>query len=198
VVLITAILSTMLASVFGLGRMFRSLADDGFTPGFLKDKGDIPYRGILASGAAMLIGLGIGLLSPSIYVFLISAGGFAMLFTYAVIMATHIRFRKCNGCPPDGKCQLQGFPYTSVFVLVALIGSMIAMPFVPGQASGLVAGVAMVLFFTVVYLVMKLAGRASSIPNRPDVRYGMEHAKIQYSAETSEELSDIINREERE
>ena len=28
------------------------------------------------------------------------------IFTYAVIMATHIRFRKRNGCPQDGKCQI--------------------------------------------------------------------------------------------
>ena len=53
VVLITAILSTMLAAMFALGRMMRSLSDEHMAPKWLRDKGDVPYRGILCSGAAM-------------------------------------------------------------------------------------------------------------------------------------------------
>jgi hypothetical protein len=64
VVLITAILSTMLAAMFGLGRMMRSLADEGLAPGWLKDKTDVPYRGILSSGLAMLLSLWLGLSVP--------------------------------------------------------------------------------------------------------------------------------------
>ena len=153
IVMITAILSTMLAAMFGIGRMMRSLADEGYAPGFLRDKKEVPYRGIVASGIAMLIGLGIGMFLPRVYLFLISSGGFAMLFIYAVIMATHIRFRKKNGCPPDGKCQLWGFPYTSVVVLIVLILSIASMPFVPGQEAGLIAGGALVVFYSAVYLI---------------------------------------------
>ena len=155
IVLITAILSTMLAAMFGLGRMMRSLADDGLAPTWLKDKKDVPFHGILFSGIGMLLGLGFGLLLPRVYLFLISSGGFAILFTYAVIMATHIKFRKMNGCPPNGKCQLWGFPYTSLFVLIFLIISIISMPFVSGQASGLIAGIIIVVFYIISYIVMK-------------------------------------------
>ena len=56
-VLISAILSAMLACIFGLGRMIRSLTDEGHAPNWLKDKRDVPYRGILFSGLAMLVGL---------------------------------------------------------------------------------------------------------------------------------------------
>lgn len=188
-VLVTAILSTMLASVFGLGRMMRSLVDEGLAPRWLKDKRDIPYRGILFSGAAMLAGLGLGLLFPSVYLFLVSAGGFAMLFTYAVIMATHIRFRRRSGCPPDGKCQMWGFPYTSLLVLIALILSMASMPFVAGQAPGLVAGIALVAFFTLTYAGMRLFSRYRS----SDVRrtrfgpgYSMEIAREPGEPKTGE------------
>ena len=45
-VLISASLSAMLAAVFGLGRMIRSLADEGHAPKWLKDSKDVPYRGI--------------------------------------------------------------------------------------------------------------------------------------------------------
>jgi L-asparagine transporter-like permease len=64
IILITAILSTMLAAMFGLGRMMRSLADEKQAPSWLIDKTDVPYRGIVFSGAAMLAGVGAGLLFP--------------------------------------------------------------------------------------------------------------------------------------
>ncbi len=155
VVLITAILSTMLAAMFGLGRMMRSLVDEGLAPIWLKDKKDVPYRGILFSGFAMLVGLGFGLLLPRVYLFLISSGGFALLFTYAVIMATHIRFRKKHGCPPDGKCQMWGYPYSSLIVLTVLIIVIISMPLVSGQSSGLIAGLIMVAFYALCYIAMR-------------------------------------------
>ncbi len=155
-VLITAILSTMLAAMFGLGRMMRSLADEGHAPKLLKDKKDVPYRGILFSGAAMLIGLGVGLLLPRVYLFLVSSGGFALLFTYAVIMATHIRFRRTKGCPPDGRCQMPGFPYTSWIALISMIIIIFSMPFIPGQGSGLIAGLIMTAAYSMIYIAAKI------------------------------------------
>jgi L-asparagine transporter-like permease len=154
-VLITAILSTMLAAMFGLGRMMRSLAEEGHAPDLLKDNKEVPYRGILFSGFGMLAGLGLGLLVPRVYLFLISSGGFALLFTYGVITATHIKFRKKNG-RPEGKCSLCGFPYTSLFVLISILIAIISMPFIEGQMAGLIAGVIMIVFYTISYLIMKL------------------------------------------
>ncbi len=154
-VLVTAILSTMLAAMFGLGRMMRSLADAGLAPFWLKDAKDVPYRGIIFSGISMLLGLGIGLLFPRVYLFLISSGGFALLFTYAVIIATQIRFRRKYGCPPKGKCQMPGYPYASWVVLMVLIISVFSMPLIPGQASGLIAGIVMLVLFSSIYLVIR-------------------------------------------
>lgn len=98
-VLISASLSAMLAAIFGLGRMIRSLTDERHAPQWLKDKKDVPYRGIIFSGFAMLLGLGFGLLFPRVYLVLITSGGFALIFTYGVIMASHIRFRKEGDVP---------------------------------------------------------------------------------------------------
>lgn len=197
VVLITAILSTMLASVFGLGRIFRSLSDAGFAPAILRDQGDVPIKGILVSGVAMLAGLGLGLLFPSVYLFLVSSGGFAILFTYSVIMATHIRFRRKKGCPPDGKCQMWGYPYSSWIVLSVLILSIISMPFVSGQASGLIAGIIMVTFFTVVYLILKAVGKhREQIQTRNIDHKTVSGLRTKYSAEESEDLFDPELRKE--
>lgn len=157
-VLITAILSTMLAAMFGLGRMMRSLAAEGLAPKWLIDKQEVPKRGILFSGFSMLLGLGFGTLAPKVYLFLTSAGGFALLFTYAVIMAAHIRLRKRNGCPPDGRCQMKGYPYSSWIVLFSLMIIIFSMPLIDGQASGLFAGLTMTLVYFLLYIAIKAFG----------------------------------------
>jgi L-asparagine transporter-like permease len=153
-VMISAVFSTMLASMFGLGRMLRSLADEGLTPRWLAERSDIPSRSILFSGLFMLFALGVGLLLPQVYLFLISSAGFSILFSYIVIVASHIRFRKRHGCP-DGKCQLWGYPYTSAFVLLFLIAALASMPFVKGQSSGLIAGIIIFAFYSVSYAFLR-------------------------------------------
>lgn len=189
VVLITAILSTMLAAMFGLGRMIRSLADEGHAPRLLRDVKDVPYRGILFSGASMLLGLGIGLLFPKVYLFLISSGGFALLFTYAVIMATHIRFRRIKGCPPEGKCQMPGYPYTSWIVLISMIIFILSMPFIPGQVSGLIAGIIIIAFYSLAYLAMKLF-KTSRENDADHIKYRIKKYRAGLSAEFSRELQE--------
>lgn len=153
-VLVSAILSTMLASVFGLGRMLRSLAEEGHTPSWMRDRTDIPYRGILISGGAMLAGLGMGMLLPQgIYLFLVSSGGFSLLFSYLMIVASHYRLRRRNGAPLTAQHGLKGYPYTSWTAMIALIAVLASMPLIPGQGGGLAAGVLLVVFFAAVYAV---------------------------------------------
>lgn len=161
IILMTAILSTMVAAMFGIGRMLRSLVEDGFGPKFLKDHTDVPYKGILFSGLSMLLSLFIGFLFPRVYLFLISSGGFALLFTYVILMFTHIRYRKKNG-KPEGNCRLCGFPYTSLFTLIGLLVAMFSMPFISGQTSGFYAGISLVVFFSICYGLLKLFSKRTS------------------------------------
>lgn len=194
IVLITAILSTMLAAMFGLGRMMRSLVDEGHAPNWLKDKRNVPYRGILVSGFAMLLGLGFGLLLPSVYIFLLSSGGFALLFTYAFILATHIRFRKRYGCPPEGKCQMPGFPYTSWLALISIIIIMISMPFISGQTSGLVAGLSIVALYAMIYIVIHLK-RALTKKASTEMKRESLKRNNQFIAEFSKEFVDDVKKD---
>lgn len=156
IILIIAILSTMLAAMFGLGRMIRSLAKEGYAPSWFKEKTSVPKRGILFSGVAMLLGVASGNLLPGkFYIFLVSSGGFSLLFVYVIIMATQYKFRKVHGCPPSGSCQLFGYPYTTLLGLISLIVIIVSMPLVPGQGSGLLAGLLMVFFYVIIYMVLK-------------------------------------------
>jgi L-asparagine transporter-like permease len=161
--------------------MMRSLTEEHMAPG-APDKGNVPCRGILCSGLAMLAALRFGLFFPRVYLFLISSGGFALLFSYVVIMATHIRFRRENGCPPAGKCQMRGFPYTSFFVLISLVAAIAGMPFVPGQLSGLAAGAGLVAFIAVCYAVMRYLG-ARKRPARPEMPRFIKTGLAEFSEE---------------
>ncbi|BBB92044.1 MAG TPA: amino acid permease [Methylomusa anaerophila] len=186
VVLITAILSTMLAAMFGLGRMIRSLAADGHAPAWIKDESGIPRRGILFSGAGMLAGMTLGLVLPeTVYLFLISSGGFSLLFSYLVILATHYKFRKLNGCPPAGHCQLPGYPYTSWLAMVSCTAIIASMPLVPGQRTGLVAGVMLVLLYTGTYFIRSRFLHRPAAPS-PTTPSALPLWQPQF--ETSEEL----------
>ena len=185
-VMITAILSTMLAAMFGIGRMLRSLAEEGHAPKLLKDKKDVPYRGMLFSGFAMLLGLIIGLLFPRVYLFLISSGGFALLFTYVMIVASQIQFRKKYGCPEKGKYYMPGYPYTSWIALISLIIVIISMPFISGQLSGLVAGVIIIALYSLVYLVMRSYGKVKRMNSR---QLNRKVHGLGLSTEFSEELT---------
>lgn len=156
VIMITAIISTMLAATFGLGRMVRSLADSGHAPAVLIDKGDVPLRGILFSGAAMLASVSLGYLLPKqIYLFLVSSGGFSLLFVYVTILITHYQHRRKYGCPPRGHCQLAGFPFTSWFAIAGLVAVIATMPLIPGQGSGLYVGLLLTGFYLMIYTIFK-------------------------------------------
>lgn len=196
IVLISAILSAMLAAIFGLGRMIKSLTDEGHAPKWLKDEKDVPYRGILFSGFAMLLGLGFGLLFPRVYLVLISTGGFALIFTYAVIMASHIKFRKKNGCPPEGKCQMPGFPLTSWVTLISMVIVLFSMPLIPGQGVGLIAGIVMVVFFSFTYLAKRFVTKYQAEFHK---QKGLYRKNVQPSllTEFSSELSEKDDEKEK-
>lgn len=156
VIMITAIISTMLAATFGLGRMVRSLADAGHAPSVLIDRGEVPLRGILFSGVAMLAAVSLGYLLPrQIYLFLVSSGGFSLLFVYAVILITHNKHRRTYGCPPRGHCQLAGYPYTSWIATAGLVAVIATMPLIPGQATGLYVGLLLTGFYLMIYTIFK-------------------------------------------
>jgi len=195
-VLVTAILSASLASMFGIARMLRSLADEGHAPKWLKDEKDVPHKAIVFSGISMLLGLGFGLLFPRIYLFLISASGFALLFTYAVIMATHIRFRMRNGCPPDGKCQMPGFPYMSWIGLISMIIIIFSMPLISGQTSGLIIGFAMIIISSLIYAGMKIFNNSEKNKNR-NIMINRKVHQSKLATEFSEELTDSPREKEK-
>ncbi|HPF45124.1 MAG TPA: hypothetical protein PKV15_10520, partial [Syntrophomonadaceae bacterium] len=102
-------------------------------------------------------------LPDRIYLFLVSSGGFSLLLTYLVIMLTHLRYRAQFGCPPRGNCQLPGYPYTTWAAIISLIIVIVTMPLIPGQGSGLFAGLVLLGMFAAAYYLFR-AGPLASVP----------------------------------
>lgn len=187
IVMITAILSTMLAAMFGMGRMLRSLVEEGHAPKWLRDKNKVPHRGIIFSGFVMFVALIMGIMIPKIYMFLISSGGFALLFTYAMIVAIQIRLRQRYGFPKKGQYHIIGYPYSSWITLISLIIIIISMPFIAGQVSGLIAGFIIIVFYIIAYFIMKAYRKVEKLRPNSSVREKVN--KLRLSTEFSEELS---------
>lgn len=152
-IIMSASISTMLAAMFGLSRMLHSLAEEGQAPAFLKNmtpKG-LPRNALFASAAGMLLGVVLAFVLPKkVYLFLVSSGGFALIFTYLMILASQLVLRKRLGCPKTG-CQLPGYPILTWIGIVMLIGALAAMPLVPDQWMGLVAGIGLIVLFAIAY-----------------------------------------------
>ncbi|HWI51161.1 MAG TPA: amino acid permease [Symbiobacteriaceae bacterium] len=156
-IIMTASLSTMLAAMYGLSRMLYSLAAEGQAPAFLKRlvPPGIPRNAIFVSSGGMMVGVVLAYLLPrSVYLFLVSSAGFALLFSYLMILASQLVIRRREGCKP-GTCAVPFFPFATWLGIILLVGAMIGMPFVPGQGAGLVAGLGMLAAFALAYLIIR-------------------------------------------
>jgi L-asparagine transporter-like permease len=123
-------------------------------------------------------------------------GGSFFLGSSVAILATHIRFRKKHGCPPKGKCQMPGYPYTSWIALISMVVIILSMPFISGQASGLIAGIVMVALYSVIYIVLKLIVNSQK-NDTADRRLHGKRYKESLLTEFSEELTEQPEREDK-
>jgi AAT family amino acid transporter len=84
--------------------MIRSLADTNNAPAFLIDKATHSFAGYSFFRTGKLLGVSLAFVLPEqTYIFLVSSGGFSLLFNLCGYLFWPIfRFRKSHGCPPYG------------------------------------------------------------------------------------------------
>jgi L-asparagine transporter-like permease len=153
----SASLSTMVAAMFGLGRMLQSLAEEGQAPAVFKrlTPAGTPRNAIVASAAGMLVGVVLAFLLPKgVYLFLASSGAFSLLFAYLMILGSQLVIRRKEGCRP-GVCQMPWYPYGTWLGIALVLLAMAAMPLVPGQGAGLLAGLGLLAVIAAAYLLTR-------------------------------------------
>ncbi len=116
-VVLCAALSAMNGSLYMASRMLFSLARAGDAParfGMLNEAA-VPARATLASGLGILVATATALLTPRAFEFLLGIALFGGLFTWAMILLTHLRFR-------SGRRTIRSAFRAPLFPFVQLLG----------------------------------------------------------------------------
>jgi AAT family amino acid transporter len=125
-VVVTAIISSMNSGIFATARMLYSLALQGDAPGMFArlDRRRIPVTGVNVSTAAMLGGVGLNYLFPDrIFSYIMSLITALLLWTWAMILVSHARYRQSVTCTTaDAAYAVPFSPWSNRLVLLILAG----------------------------------------------------------------------------
>lgn len=132
-VVITSLLSSCNSGIFGSSRMLHSLALAGSAPAPLRalTERQVPGRCVTACTAALLLGVLLNYLIPDkVFGYLMAAVSALLLWTWGVIVACHLVYRRnvARGCATAVAFQLPGYPFTNWLVLgfIATVAVLLA------------------------------------------------------------------------
>jgi amino acid transporter, AAT family len=155
-VVLTAALSSCNSGIFSTGRMLFNLANHGEAPekfSKLTNNG-VPGFAILASAAALLVGVGLNYVVPAkVFAWVTSIATFGAIWTWAIILLSQIRYRR--SLKPNEmkslKYKLPLFPFTSYVSLAFLAFVIVLMAFSPDTRIALVIGPLWLALLTIFY-----------------------------------------------
>jgi L-asparagine transporter-like permease len=164
-IIITAVLSCLNSGLYITSRMLHELGRNGDAPRFLSRiaGNKVPTAGILIGCAAgTLAALAQLFLRDDVFTLLASTSGDIILFVYMIVAFAQIRSRR--------ECEAKGialpfrvwlFPWVSYAVIVAIVGVLVLLAFVPDQQSTLLLSV---LTAGVVFAALGLRARHRPVP----------------------------------
>jgi L-asparagine transporter-like permease len=166
-VVLTAALSALNTLLYVAVRTLYSLGRDGQAPAFttrLSGRG-VPAYAVLLSAVGLGLAATITIVSPdTAFAKLLGIASFGGLATWALICLTHLAFRART--PHDtvaAPIRLPGAPYTTVVTILALVGMIVSMLFVPMFRDAWLVGVPFLLLILAAYpLVRRHRQRVSS------------------------------------
>jgi len=122
-IVITAALSSCNSGLYSIGRIFRTMANNGHAPKWLTRMSSrhIPYAAILAIGAFYLVGivLNVWLGGSNAFDLALNTASIGVIFTWGSIFACQIALRRKRG--KVSSLPMPGSPWTSWAGLVALL-----------------------------------------------------------------------------
>ena len=151
-VVLIAALSAMNSQLYAASRMLFSLAESGLAPRALArvDRRGVPAAALLVSAAGIAVAGGVYAWRPeAAFGVMIAVSIFGALFTWGMIFATHLAFRRRHG--PPAAFRLWGHPWTSLAGVGALVAILLTTPFTAPFALTLVYGVPFLVVLAAVY-----------------------------------------------
>ncbi|MFX3625440.1 MAG: alanine permease AlaP [Ectobacillus sp.] len=155
-VVLTAALSSCNSGIFSTGRMLFNLAEHGEAPKAYSSltKSGVPGLAILASAAALLIGVVLNYVVPAkVFTWVTSIATFGAIWTWAVILLAQIKYRKSLSLEEQRglKYKMPFFPYASYIALAFLAGVIALMAYNPDTRIALYIGPLWFAILIVVY-----------------------------------------------
>ena len=130
-VVITAALSSCNSGLYSIGRIFRTMANNGHAPQWLTKMSSryVPYTAILTIAGVYLVGilLNIWLGGSHAFDLALNTASIGVIFTWATIFASQIMLRKKKGLVSS--LPMPGSPWTSWVGLVALLAITVLIGF---------------------------------------------------------------------
>lgn len=169
VVVLTAALSTYNSGLYSNGRMLYSLALHGSAPKMFArlSKAGAPVNGVVFSSALTLFAVVLNFLVPGkVFLYLISVAMIAAVFNWAMILITHLKFRRIKQEAGEAEklaFKLPFYPISNYVTLafLALVTGMMA--YIPDMVYSLYIGPVWIL---ILYIGYKLRGPLKSTQER--------------------------------
>jgi GABA permease len=157
-VILTAVLSALNSGLFASSRMLMALARRGDAPRVLArlNRRGVPAYAILTSTLFGYAAVVMNYVSPErVFAFLVNSYGTVAIFVYVLIAAAELRLRARLEREAPGRLRVRmwGYPYVTILAIVAMLGIVVAMAFIPDQRVPLVFGLASAAAMLLGYLV---------------------------------------------
>ncbi|MCP3774126.1 amino acid permease [Paenibacillus sp. MZ04-78.2] len=169
-VVLTAALSSCNSGIFSNGRMLYNLAQQGEAPASFEkvSRSGVPSRAIIVSAFFLLIGVVLNYIVPEkAFTMVTSIATFAVIWVWAVILISQLRFRKKLSADQAAKLiyKMPLAPYSSYVVLAFLVFVVGIMAYSPDTRIALLVGPVWYAILLVVYFVKKKKSAPSAGTN---------------------------------
>ena len=168
-VILTAVLSALNSGLFASSRMLMALARRGDAPSALAklNSRGVPIRGIMVGTTLGYLAVVMSYVSPDrVFAFIVNSYGTVAIFVYVLIAVAQLRLRSRLELEAPGRLRVRmwGYPYLTVIAIVAMLGIVAAMAFIPEQRTPLVFGLASAAAMVLGYVIRR--GLAPTTPAR--------------------------------
>jgi GABA permease len=170
-VILTAVLSALNSGLFGSSRMLMALARRGDAPRALAKLSarGVPVRGILVGTLFGYFAVVMSYVSPDhVFAFLVNSYGTVAIFVYVLIALAELRLRVRleREAPERLRLRMWCYPYLTVLAIIAMLGIVAGMAFIPDQRSPLLFGILSALAMLLAYGLRRRFGSPSEDPPR--------------------------------
>ena len=136
------------------------LAQAGQAPkrlGNLNKKG-LPANAIWMSSGLLALTIALAYFLPAkAYAYLVTATGFQAMFIWLMVLLTHLYYRPYleKHHPDKLSYKLWGFPFTSIFVMVIVVGALLVSPLAKGELYGAGVGFGGIVIAWVAWMALR-------------------------------------------